>query len=305
MPVIPPTPWWMTWTRTSGCCDLRELGHDRLDGADHVALDDEVQVLHLALLHLREERLERDAALRALRELLCAHPGRALAGDAAGDTLALDDAPVLAGRRRLVEAEHLDRIARAGLLDLLAAIVVERPHLAPRVAGDDGVADAERAAVDEHRRDRPAADVEPGLDDRPGRLSVRVRAQPLELEVGDEEHLLEELVEAGLLLRRDGGELRRRRPSPRAGGPRSASSALTLSWFASGRSILFTATTIGTSAARAWEMDSLVCGITPSSAATTRTATSVTFAPRARMAVNASWPGVSRKVIFRPSWSTW
>jgi hypothetical protein len=43
----------------------------------------------------------------------------------------------------------------------------------------------------------------------------------------------------------------------------------------------------------------LVCGITPSSAATTRTAMSVTFAPRARMAVNASWPGVSRKVIFR------
>ena len=32
---------------------------------------------------------------------------------------------------------------------------------------------------------------------------------------------------------------------------------------------------------------------------------SVTFAPRARMAVNASWPGVSRKVILRPSWSTW
>ena len=32
---------------------------------------------------------------------------------------------------------------------------------------------------------------------------------------------------------------------------------------------------------------------------------SVTFAPRARIAVNASWPGVSRKVIFRPSTSVW
>ena len=32
---------------------------------------------------------------------------------------------------------------------------------------------------------------------------------------------------------------------------------------------------------------------------------SVTFAPRARMAVNASWPGVSRKVTLRPSTSTW
>ena len=70
-------------------------------------------------------------------------------------------------------------------------------------------------------------------------------------------------------------------------------------------SILFTATTIGTSAARAWEIDSFVCGMTPSSAATTSTAMSVTFAPRARMAVNASWPGVSRNVIRRPSTSAW
>ncbi len=32
---------------------------------------------------------------------------------------------------------------------------------------------------------------------------------------------------------------------------------------------------------------------------------SVTFAPRARMAVNASWPGVSRNVTLRPPASTW
>ena len=37
-----------------------------------------------------------------------------------------------------------------------------------------------------------------------------------------------------------------------------------------------------------------------SSAATTSTTMSVTCAPRARMAVNASWPGVSRKVICLP-----
>ena len=38
---------------------------------------------------------------------------------------------------------------------------------------------------------------------------------------------------------------------------------------------------VGTSAARICEIDSRVCGITPSSAATTRTAMSVTFAPQA------------------------
>jgi hypothetical protein len=57
------------------------------------------------------------------------------------------------------------------------------------------------------------------------------------------------------------------------------------------------ATTIGTSAARAWLIASLVCGITPSSAATTRITMSVTSAPRARIAVNAAWPGVSRNTI--------
>ena len=70
--------------------------------------------------------------------------------------------------------------------------------------------------------------------------------------------------------------------------PFSDSSVFTRSGFAFSRSILFIATTMGTPAAFAWSMASFVCGMTPSSAATTSTATSVTCAPRARMAVNAS-----------------
>ena len=62
------------------------------------------------------------------------------------------------------------------------------------------------------------------------------------------------------------------------------------------RSILLMATTIGTPADLAWSMASMVWGMTPSSAATTRMTMSVASAPRARMAVNASWPGVSMKV---------
>ena len=62
--------------------------------------------------------------------------------------------------RRLVEADDLDRIARLCLGDLLAGVGVQRAHLAPGVAGDDRVTDAQRAAVDEHRRDRAATDVE-------------------------------------------------------------------------------------------------------------------------------------------------
>ena len=70
-------------------------------------------------------------------------------------------------------------------------------------------------------------------------------------------------------------------------------------------SILLTATTIGTSAARAWLIASIVWGITPSSAATTSTTMSVAWAPRARICVKAAWPGVSMKVILWPLRSTW
>jgi hypothetical protein len=43
--------------------DLLELGHRRLDGALHVGLDDEVELLQRALAHLREQVLERDRLL--------------------------------------------------------------------------------------------------------------------------------------------------------------------------------------------------------------------------------------------------
>ncbi len=75
---------------------------------------------------------------------------------------------------------------------------------------------------------------------------------------------------------------------------------MTLSGLAFSLSILFTATTMGILAAFAWLMDSMVWGMMPSSAATIKMAMSVTMAPRARMEVNASWPGVSRKVMGLP-----
>ena len=78
------------------------------------------------------------------------------------------------------------------------------------------------------------------------------------------------------------------------------SCSLMRSGLASGLSILLMATMMGILAALAWLMDSTVWGMMPSSAATTRMATSVIMAPRARMAVKASWPGVSRKVMVLP-----
>ena len=77
-------------------------------------------------------------------------------------------------------------------------------------------------------------------------------------------------------------------PYSSATSPYSVSCWRTLAGLAPSLSILFTATTTGTSAAWAWLSASMVCGITPSSAATTSTTMSVVDAPRARMAVNAS-----------------
>ena len=68
----------------------------------------------------------------------------------------------------------------------------------------------------------------------------------------------------------------------------ATSSPFRRSRLAPGLSILFIATISGTLAALAWAMASLVCGITPSSAATTRITRSVAVAPRARIAVNAA-----------------
>ena len=85
--------------------------------------------------------------------------------------------------------------------------------------------------------------------------------------------------------------------------PYSTNSFITRSGL--GLSILFTATIIGTSAALAWLIASIVWGITPSSAATTKIVTSVIFAPRARIVVNAACPGVSKNVIFLSLARTW
>ncbi len=138
-----------------GVLDLLELAEERLDRALHVALQDDVEVLHLAGLQIVVERLERDAPARTLRELLAAKPLRAHVREVLRLALVLDDADELAGGRRMVEAEDLDGLARPGLPHLLAAVVVERAHLAGCVPGDGSVADAQRSAVHEHRR-RPA-----------------------------------------------------------------------------------------------------------------------------------------------------
>ena len=61
-----------------------------------------------------EDVLERDLAARAAGERLGLEPVGALAGELARAAVVLDHAHELAGLGDAVEAEHLDRLARAG-----------------------------------------------------------------------------------------------------------------------------------------------------------------------------------------------
>src|SRR2546423_5353025 len=97
--------------------DLCQLRDGRLDGADDVALEDEVEVAHRAGLQLLEQPLDRHAA-RRLCELLTAQPLAARIGDVSCAPFVLDDTAKLARGRRMVEAEDLDRVPRSGLLHL-------------------------------------------------------------------------------------------------------------------------------------------------------------------------------------------
>ncbi|MEY3958096.1 MAG: hypothetical protein RJA37_699 [Verrucomicrobiota bacterium] len=85
--------------------------------------------------------------------------------------------------------------------------------------------------------------------------------------------------------------------------PRCCICCFTRSTFAPLASTLFTAHTMAPACFWANLRASSVCGMKPSSAATTSTATSVTLAPRSRILAKAAWPGVSRKVTVRPWYS--
>src|SRR3546814_14907288 len=90
-------------------------------------------------------------------ELLLAPAALAVLGDLAGAALVLHHREVVAGQRRAIEAEHLDRGRRAGFLDLFVAFVHQGPHAAPLAAGNEDVADLESAALHQNggaRQDR-------------------------------------------------------------------------------------------------------------------------------------------------------
>ena len=172
-----------------------QRSRQRLDGALHVGLDDDVQVLDMALLNLMEQIVEGD--------LLGLHQLRALLLDAllrnGADELLVQCRQLVAGLRHVGKSEHLDRHGRRRFLDVLAAVVDHRADLAVGRARDDGIADAECAVLHQHRRHRAAPFVELRLDDDAAGVAVRVRLQLLHF--GDEQDRLQQVVDADLFFR--------------------------------------------------------------------------------------------------------
>src|SRR5690606_24294350 len=89
----------------------------------------------------------------------------AILRDLAGTRLGIHHGELVASLRRALKAQNLCRSGRAGLLDLFGAIVDERAHPAPLIAGDEDVARFQRAVLHQHGRDRAATLVELGFDD--------------------------------------------------------------------------------------------------------------------------------------------
>ena len=137
--------------RTSLLRDLGDLVLERLERAGDIRLEDDVELLDLALADLGEDFVEAHLAGLAPRELLGLEALVALVRELAGKTFAIDRLEAVASFRDPVEAEHFDRVAGLRLSHLRPGVVVHRADLAPHRARDERVADVQGPALDQQR----------------------------------------------------------------------------------------------------------------------------------------------------------
>mmetsp|Transcript_11743 Transcript_11743/g.37222 ORF Transcript_11743/g.37222 Transcript_11743/m.37222 type:complete len:541 (-) Transcript_11743:155-1777(-) len=185
-----------------GLLQLLDRRAQRFRRALHVRLDHDVDGLALVVARALAKELaallvglrgeERRGALLAVA--LLPH-----VGDLLRLLLARRDAQHVTRARHPLQAEHVD--GRAGRrLHRFDAVNHELAHAAPLRAGDDDVADTQRAALHNCRRDGPEATVHARLNGDALGGAVRVGAQVEHL--GEERDLLLEALEARPLLGR-------------------------------------------------------------------------------------------------------
>ena len=170
---------------------LLQAGLHGLGRALHVGLDDDVQLLHLALLDGIEQVVERYLVeqLVALFLLLVL----ALLDQLARHLLVVYGVEDVACARNLGQTDDLDRNRRACLLDLLAVIVGHRADAANRGARDNGIACVQGAVLNEQGSDRAAALVETRFDNSTLCKTVGISLEFLYL--SNEKNVFEQLVD--------------------------------------------------------------------------------------------------------------
>src|SRR5262245_10251422 len=156
----------------------REFGQrvlEHLDGALDVGLENDQQFFDLAGFHLHGELVEppgggaRQSHRAGLRLAKLADLLRL------GDVV--DDLELVAGGGNAFKTEHLYGRGRGRLLHALAEVVHQRADLAEVIAGDEGVADAQRAVLNQHRRDRTSPAVQLRFEHSARRFAPGVRLQ--------------------------------------------------------------------------------------------------------------------------------
>src|SRR4051794_38765012 len=186
--------------------ELSQGVFEGLDRTGHVALEDQVEGMHLALLQGLGEVLQADP-LAALRQRGRTLHGLALLGDLPGRAVVRRHDERVAGTRHRREPQDEHRARREGDVERLAVLVEHRPDPAVGRARDDRVAHREGARLHEDRRQRAAALVEAGLDGDTARVLVGVGPQ-VERRVGGQQDRLEQAVDAHQLLGGDVDEHR-------------------------------------------------------------------------------------------------
>ena len=164
----------------------------RLNGALYVSLDDDLELLDLAELHLIEEVVERDLGAGVELGLLLLM--LTLLDQLARQTLVGDGVEGIAAGGNVVQTGDLDRDRGAGFLDASALIVGHRAHMADRHAGYDDVAGAERTVLYEDGRHGASALIQTRLDDSTLRGTVGVGFELLH--IGYQQYHLEQIVDA-------------------------------------------------------------------------------------------------------------
>ena len=164
----------------------------RFHRALNVGFHDDVQLFHLALLHLVKQVIQRNFLI--LLELLFLGGLLALLHQFARQALVGHRVEHIARRRHLVQTHDLDRHAGAGFGHFFGFVVHHRAHTADRHTRHQHIAGVQRAVLHQHRRNGAAAFIQPRFDHRTLGGTIGVGFQLFHL--GDQQNRFQQGIQA-------------------------------------------------------------------------------------------------------------